>query len=443
MGERSIPWEGQVTGDAGAYSDQNWQDIFARAMATAGSHPNRGPTLLSGSTVPNNGLVVEADSPVSADIICKTGSALVQGIFYDSSADEAHTVGANVSGNPRIDTLVLRADYSAQTVRQVLRAGTPAGSPVPVTLTQTVGVTWEIPLADILVASGFVTLAQSTITPRHEWANAPDGTYFTALNNSGATLETGQIVIWDTSADRAVTRTTTVSLADGLAGVCVGSVADGQYGLFQTKGIGFIETNGAVSTRGEKMATSSSAGLAAPLTATSTPSFGRSLETTAGAGLCLCMIELDAPRIPAFTEITLNLGGDISSTPTQDVWEDIDGTELTIDLDCSGAYPVELVLMGTFLSAANTRDMALDFSLDGTDQFGDDGLSVADGTHIVPAGIITHRAIIPASDITPGTHTFRPRWTIVNASGVALTLYAGAGTADRDVHPQFSAQELV
>jgi len=64
------------------------------------------------------------DPQTSVDVLL--GAALVQGIAYLSTATVALTVAANGAGNPRIDTVILRADYALQTIRLVLKQGTAA-----------------------------------------------------------------------------------------------------------------------------------------------------------------------------------------------------------------------------------------------------------------------------------------------------------------------------
>lgn len=279
--ERSIAWDGITTGDAGPYSSADWALLWKYLIGTGASRPNVGPFLNSGTT-PNNGLRVQAQSPAAAAVDVLAGSAIVAGRFYLSDATEALTIAANSSGNPRIDTIVLRADYSLQTVVQAVLQGTPAVSPTPPNLTQTIGTLYEIPLADVAVANGFATIAQTDITPRSEWANAPSGTFVTVLNNSGGTLTDGQVVIWDTSADRAVTTTTTYNHAR-IAGVIRGRVSNGGYALMQTEGIGYVKVDAAYA-RGTGLYTSTTAGSAGGVTGIQNGTLGMLMEASTGAG---------------------------------------------------------------------------------------------------------------------------------------------------------------
>lgn len=297
MTETSRPWQGTSPGDAGPYSAANWNQLYQYIIGLGGLRANVGVFLGSG-TPPNEGLRVQAQNPVSASIDILSGGALVQGLAYISTATETKLIAANASGNPRIDTVVIRVDYALQTARLTVLQGTPAASPSPPSLTQSAGIMWDLPLADIAVANGFTTLAQSTITPRTEWVNAADGVYLDrVLNNSGVTLEDGDVVIVDTSADRAVTRTTTLNNRL-VAGVWRGRTANGSYGRVQTQGIGYVNASAAV-TRGDLLVTSGTAGRAVTATRFS-GLLAQALETTSGAGYVLAHIQVRRMLPPPF-----------------------------------------------------------------------------------------------------------------------------------------------
>lgn len=219
---------------------------------------------------------------------------------------KALSVAANASGSPRIDSVILRKDTAAQTVRALVKQGTPAGSPVAPSLTQSAA-TWEIGVADIAVANGFVSLAQDTIQPTAAPRNQSDGLYHIVLNNSGGTLKTGDVVIWDTTTQRAVT-TTTVFSDSRVAGVWVGTTANGAYGRVLYRGIGLVRTDAAV-TRGQLLRTSATAkqagrsGVLSYATANANmKNFAYVLETTLATGLALAYIDCQFPPIdPIFS----------------------------------------------------------------------------------------------------------------------------------------------
>ncbi len=324
MAEISAPWGGISVGDAGPYTDQKWAQLW-RDMFRA-SKSDSGPLLGSG-TSPDPGLTVQQTGVASASVDITVGSAIVRGTWYNTSANVNKAIAANASGNPRIDTVVLRKDYTAQTVRLAVLQGTPAGSPVAPSLTQVDGTTWEIPLADIAVANGFVTITNANITPRTHWANAADGVYLNdVLNNSGGLLQTGDVVVWDTTADRAVKTSTT--LGDGLiAGIWVGRTAAGGYGRVLVRGIGYVNASAAVATRGLTLVQSGTAKQAAVQGTADTVSklnaIGISLAITGGAGLVLSHVDVRAMKPPAVVtaESTTAFG-----TTTATAWSDVHAT---------------------------------------------------------------------------------------------------------------------
>lgn len=175
MSEISTVWDGVLLGDAATVAPYSASEWAARQKLLQGQgtiFPNYGVLTGTGDgTYP--ALSIQAKSPASTQIEVEIGAALVAGYLYQNTAAVSFTIGANASGNPRVDTVILRVDFVGQTVRSAVKQGTPAGSPVAPTMQQD-ATYWEIPLADIAVANGFATLAQSTITQRqrHVRSNA-------------------------------------------------------------------------------------------------------------------------------------------------------------------------------------------------------------------------------------------------------------------------------
>lgn len=166
MTEQSRHWDGVSLGDAtlAPYSASEWADQERLEHGQGSIFPNYG--ILSGTGDGTySPLRVQAKSPASTNIEVEIGVGLVHGYLYENTTALTLAVGSNASGNPRIDTVVLRADIVAQTVRAAIKQGTPAGSPVHPTLTQSTTI-WEIPLADIAVANGFSVINQTDITNR-------------------------------------------------------------------------------------------------------------------------------------------------------------------------------------------------------------------------------------------------------------------------------------
>lgn len=337
MSQVSRPWQSTTPGDAGPYSSEQWRTAWKYMIGLGAARGNVGPFLGSG-TQPNDGLKVQAQGTPSNQVDILPGSALVQGAFYLNDGTVSLTIAGNASGFTRIDTIILRADYAAQTVRLIVLQGTPSGSPVPPTLTQSAGVTWEIPLADITVANGFTSITNANIQPRQEWANAPAGVYLdSVLNNSGGVLQTGDVVIYDSSTDRAATTTTT---ADDrrLMGVWVGRTANGGYGRVLVEGIGYVNAGAAV-TRGNILTTSTTAKRAAvPSTSSVGAVIGRALETTSGAGLVVCHIHVRNTKVVTYVRVTdQKSSGTAAASVTSGAWRT---RELNTEEDPDGLVTV-------------------------------------------------------------------------------------------------------
>ncbi len=122
-----------------------------------------------------NGLAVAESSPQAATVDIATGAAFVglddEMTFYTNTALDTKTIAANASGNDRIDTIVVEVDLNSGVRTAVLKVvqGTPAGSPVAPTLTQT-AILYQFPLADVEADNGFSVIADAKITDRR--ANA-------------------------------------------------------------------------------------------------------------------------------------------------------------------------------------------------------------------------------------------------------------------------------
>lgn len=105
------------------------------------------------------------------------GGAIVDGKPYINTADEDVTIPSAVGvGNTRIDRIVLRADWTAQTVRITRIAGTDAATPSAPAITQTSGTTYDIRLYQALVdTSGTVTLTDEREMAQVRQASIEDG----------------------------------------------------------------------------------------------------------------------------------------------------------------------------------------------------------------------------------------------------------------------------
>ena len=100
-------------------------------------------------------------------VAVNTGGALVDGKpYYNSASVDVNIPSASGGGNTRIDRVVLRAGWAAQTVRITRIAGTDAASPTAPAMTQTPGTTYDISLCTVLVD----TAGAVTVTDARTWA---------------------------------------------------------------------------------------------------------------------------------------------------------------------------------------------------------------------------------------------------------------------------------
>lgn len=157
MTQTSFPWASTITGDASVapYDHLEFSRFFGKLIASDAA----------GFVVPQyaNNLTVQASSPAAASVDVATGAAYIKGFFYENDALTTLAIAANASGNPRIDRIILRIDFAAQTVRLVVLQGTAAATPALPALTQIYGTTWEISLAYVWVANGFATIGNAEI----------------------------------------------------------------------------------------------------------------------------------------------------------------------------------------------------------------------------------------------------------------------------------------
>ncbi len=311
MAESSRPWTGTTIGDKGPYSAGQWQEAWQTGMGFAGQRANAGVLLGSGDTG-IRGLSISQSSPVAASVRVEPGSALVQGIFYRNSVALNLTIAANASGNPRIDIVVLRIDYAAQTVRLAVKQGTAAASPVRPSLTQSVGVTWEIPLAEVAVANGFVSIANADIISLAEPANGAGAViHDDILNNSGGELRTGDVVVWDGGTALSVTTSTDVGrMAANVAGVWQGLNANGTRGKVLSRGISLVRVNGVVAVDDPiSMHSVAKEGVAAQYA-----TFARARQAQASTGYIQCNVDVGNEYVQHSVHASCSLSANKSIT---------------------------------------------------------------------------------------------------------------------------------
>ena len=149
MSELSFLWDGTVTGDAGPYDQDDYSDMLGEILsASSMADGNRSGVVDSKNLTGNLGV-----SGVATPVTIQEGAAIVDGTMYYNNADVTVAIPAPAA-DTRIDYIVLRKSWAAQTIRITRIAGVEgAGAPA---LTQTIGTIWDFPLAQASIAVGGV-----------------------------------------------------------------------------------------------------------------------------------------------------------------------------------------------------------------------------------------------------------------------------------------------
>jgi hypothetical protein len=92
------------------------------------------------------------------------GQAMIRGLYYYNTTALTLAVTTANATLPRIDSVVLTLDPTANTITASVLAGTAAASPVAPTLTQTDAATYQFLLANIAVAAATATISSGNVT---------------------------------------------------------------------------------------------------------------------------------------------------------------------------------------------------------------------------------------------------------------------------------------
>lgn len=139
---------------------------------------------------------------------------------------------------------------------------------------------------------------------------------------------------------------------------------------------------------------------------------------------------------PPTGQYTLNQGSDY--TTTSSTYVDVDGTNLALTLVTAGG-DVLVGFYGTFQHSTANAAVALDISVDGVRQGGDDGL-ITGRAASTQNGYLPIAFVAMVRGLSAGSHTIKLQWKTTAATA---TLHAGAGSATYgDSHPQFWAREV-
>lgn len=145
-----------------------------------------------------------------------------------------------------------------------------------------------------------------------------------------------------------------------------------------------------------------------------------------------------ALKDPSTKLFTLNQGSNYTTTST--TFTNVDNTVDTFNLTLT-TYGGDVLIVAVLnvLRSASPTSVYFDVELDGARIGGDDGIvGQDDPENTAPGSTITlirlHRSL------AAGSHTFKLQWKLSAAN--TTTIYAGAGTANADLHGQFWVREV-
>lgn len=123
-----------------------------------------------------NQLAVTGDSS-GMNVKVATGAAWMRGGYYENDAIITLAIAASHATLDRIDQVVVGIDWINNTITSYVLTGTPAtpGAQVPPTLTQTVGVKWEISLAQVAVAHTITVVTAGCVTDEQIYTGLANG----------------------------------------------------------------------------------------------------------------------------------------------------------------------------------------------------------------------------------------------------------------------------
>ena len=186
MAEDSILWTTNGTGDGEATGYTQSELIAWMRQSFISDNTNEGVCKNWDNELEVTGVA----TPISVD----TGAAYVYGFPYWNIVGAVNVAVPSPTVATRIDYIVLRADWTAQTVRAARVEGV-EGAGVPPALTQTDGVTWEIPLATISTT----TLGVITVTDAREFLHpnieVEAGMFNADVAGDGLTLSGGALAV--------------------------------------------------------------------------------------------------------------------------------------------------------------------------------------------------------------------------------------------------------
>lgn len=163
MTEKSYWWSTGSTGDGASTYTRTDLSVITKIMG--------GATGVEG-VVPGYLSVLAAMMQAANTLRVASGAAIVDGKPYLNDANNDITIpSAATGGNTRIDRIVLRANWTGQTVRLTRIGGTEAVNPTAPSITQISGTTYDILLYQVKVdTSGNLTITDERTIASNEFA---------------------------------------------------------------------------------------------------------------------------------------------------------------------------------------------------------------------------------------------------------------------------------
>lgn len=147
---------------------------------------------------------------------------------------------------------------------------------------------------------------------------------------------------------------------------------------------------------------------------------------------------LDALKDPPTNLYNVDEASNYSTTSTS--FADVDSTDLALAITTGGGDVMIGFSCNVVVGAASDK-VYFNVMVDGVDDVADDGLigiSASVSSVAAPGEPITFTYL--KQGLSAASHTFKLRWKV--DTGTTATLYAGAGTASGDMHPQFWVREV-
>ena len=128
----------------------------------------------------------------------KSDRAWIRGHYYDSDAEQTVSISTADATNPRIDRVVLQADFTNKVIDVVVLTGTAAATTAAPALTQST-VKWEISLAQVRVGAAVSTIAATVVSDERTYAGMPVAALAQDLARTNQ-LTNGGLDIWQRGA---------------------------------------------------------------------------------------------------------------------------------------------------------------------------------------------------------------------------------------------------